>query len=128
MKTTLLKILSIAVLTGLFSQQALAQEPGGALKEIADIVASLNHFPSDSDKATLAEISGNENFPQGLRNMADAVANISHSATAEGKAALADIQASADAPDNAKALAGIIANLNHVASDEAKATLAELFP
>lgn len=125
---TISKLFAALALIGLLSQPSLAQEPGDALKQIADIVASLNHFPSDSDKATLAEISGNDGFPQGLRNMADAVANISHSATAEGKAAMAAIESNMDAPEGARALAGIIANINHVASAEAKATLAEMFP
>jgi len=122
------KLFAALALIGLFSQPTLAQEPGDALKQIADIVASLNHFPSDSDKATLAEISGNDSFPQALRNMADTVANISHSATAEGKEAMAAIQANMDAPESARTLAGIIASINHVASADAKATLAELFP
>lgn len=121
------KTLMILALSGLFAQSALAQDADAALKQIADIVASINHFPSDADKATLAQISGNMQLPDQLRGMADAVANISHAASAEGKALMAEIQAGA-APDNAKQLAGIIANLNHVPSDDAKATLAQLFP
>ena len=128
MKSRILKTLSLVALLGLFSQNALAQDAGAALKQISDIVASLNHFPSDADKAALAEISANESLPQGLRNMADTVANISHAASAEGKAAMASIQANDAAPEGAKALAGVIANLNHVASDDAKATLAQYFP
>ena len=38
------KIMLIAVI-GLFSQFSLAQDAGSALKQISDIVASLNHFP-----------------------------------------------------------------------------------
>ena len=125
---TIMKLFAATAVIGLLSQPALAQEPGDALKQIADIVSSLNHFPSDSDKAALAAISGNDGFPQGLRNMADAVANISHAPTAEGKEALAAVQANMDAPESARTLAGIIAGINHVASAEAKATLAELFP
>lgn len=128
MKKTLTRSLMLLMLGGLFSQATLAQEAGDALKTIADIVASLNHFPSDADKATLAEIAGNEDLPQGLRNMANTVANISHAASAEGKEQMAAIQANDQAPDTAKALAGIIASVNHTASAEAKATLAELFP
>lgn len=125
----LTKTLTILALSGLFAQSAMAQgDPmEAALKQIADIVASINHFPSDADKATLAEISGDMQLPEQLRGMADAVANISHAASAEGKALMAEIQ-SGGAPDNAKQLAGIIANLNHVPSDDAKATLAQLFP
>ena len=118
----------LIVVIGLFPQLSLAQGAGGVLKEIADIVASINHFPSDADKTKLMAISDNGNLPQGLRGMATAVATINHSTNAEGKEALARIAASDQAPDRAKALAGIISDLNHVPSDEAKSTLAELFP
>jgi hypothetical protein len=128
MKKTLTRSLMVLLLGGFFSQAALAQNGGAHLKTIADIVASLNHFPSDADKAALAEIVADENLPQGLRNMASTVANISHAASAEGKEQMAAIQASDQAPDTAKALAGIIASVNHTASDDAKSTLAELFP
>ena len=128
MKITLIRKLVAVALIALFSQFSLAQDAGGAIKQIADIVASINHFPSDADKAALADIAGNDALPEGLRNMATAVSNISHAASAEGKAMMASIQASDTAPDRAKSLAGIIASLNHMPSDEAKATLAELFP
>ena len=128
MKITLIRKLVAVALIALFSQFSLAQDAGGAIKQIADIVASINLFPSDADKAALADIAGNDALPEGLRNMATAVSNISHAASAEGKAMMASIQASDTAPDRAKSLAGIIASLNHMPSDEAKATLAELFP
>ena len=128
MKLTLTrKILAIALI-GLFSQFSLAQDNAGSAKQIADIVASLNHFPSDADKATLMAISGNGELAPGVRAMATAVSNIAHSANAEGKEAMAGIQANAQAPDRAKALAGIIASLNHTASADAKAELAQLYP
>jgi hypothetical protein len=128
MKITLIRKLVAVALIALFSQFSLAQDAGGAIKQIADIVVSINHFPSDADKAALADIAGNDALPEGLRNMATAVSNISHAASAEGKAMMASIQANGEAPDRAKSLAGIIASLNHMPSDEAKATLAELFP
>ena len=128
MKITLIRKLVAVALIALFSQFSLAQDAGGAIKQIADIVVSINHFPSDADKAALADIAGNDALPEGLRNMATAVSNISHAASAEGKAMMASIQENGEAPDRAKSLAGIIASLNHMPSDEAKATLAELFP
>ena len=128
MKITLIRKLVAVALIALFSQFSLAQDAGGAIKQIADIVASINHFPSDADKAALADIAGNDALPEGVRNMATAVSNISHAASAEGKAMMAGIQANGEAPDRAKSLAGIIASLNHMPSDEAKATLAAMFP
>lgn len=124
----LARSLIILTLGGFFSQASMAQEAATALKAIADIVVSLNHYPTDADKAALAEIEGNTDLPQGVRDMASTVANISHSASDEGKERMAQIQANEQAPDRAKQLAGIIANINHMASDGAKATLAELYP
>ncbi len=123
----MIKKLVLVLTLGLFSQFAMA-DAASAIKEVADIVASINHFPSEEDKAKLATISADETLPPGLRAMAKAVANISHAATAEDKAAMAAIQENDAAPDMAKALAGIIAGINHVPSAEAKATLANLFP
>ncbi len=128
MKLTLTKKLTVIALIGLFSQFSLAQDAGAALKDIADIVVSLNHFPSDADKAKLMVIADNGDFPQGVRDMATTVANISHSANAEGKEAMARIVANDQAPDRSKTLAGIIADLNHMASADAKSSLGNLFP
>ena len=130
MKITLIRNLVAVALIGLFTQFSAAQEANnmGALKEVADIVASINHFPSDADKAALANISGNEALAQGVRDMATAVANIAHAANAEGKEAMARIQANESAPVSAKALAASIASFNHMLSDEEKAALTQMFP
>ena len=120
--------ITIIAIVGLFSQFSMAQDNAGAIKDVADIVASINHFPSDADKARLMAISGNDSLFEGIRAMATAVSNISHAANADGKAAMAALQAMDQLPDRAKALAGIIGSFNHMASDEGKATLAELFP
>ncbi|MEQ8953455.1 MAG: hypothetical protein RL120_04915 [Gammaproteobacteria bacterium] len=125
---TIMKLCTVLAALSLFSHSAMAQQTGGALKTIADIVASINHTPSDSDKAALAEIAGNDGFPEGLRDMANAVAGFNHAASDDAKADLAAIQADGQAPDRAKALAGIIASMNHRASDDDKAQLAQLFP
>ena len=124
MKKALIRQLAIFTFAGLFTQFALADNHNPtAFREIAGIVASINHFPSDADRAKLTEIAADESIAEPLRVMATAVANISHSATAEGKAAMAAIQGS-EVPDRAKGLAGIIANLNHVPSDADKASIA----
>ncbi len=130
MKNNIAKLILMLGAFSLFSQLAVAQTDANsvAAKQVADIVASLNHFPSDADKVTLASISGNTGLAQGVRDMATAVANIQHSATAEGKSAMAALQASADIPERGKALAGVIASINHTASADAKAQLAQLFP
>jgi hypothetical protein len=125
MKFEITKKIAVIVFIGLFSQFSMADN-ASAMREIAGIVATLNHFPSDADKAKLAAISADDSIAQGLRDMATAVANISHGANDEGKAAMARIIANDQAPDAAKSLAGIIANISHMPSDEAKATLASI--
>ena len=117
----------LIVLVGLFSQFTMADNASSA-KEIADIVASLNHFPSDADKEALMAISSDDSLGEGVRAMATAIATFAHSANDEGKAAMAMIQSNDEAPDRTKELAGIIAGITHTASADAKATLAELFP
>ena len=127
--TNLRKLLLVAAI-GLFSHFALAQDNANAaaVKQIADIVVGLSHFPSEADLATLDQITGNAELAQGVRDIADTVANIEHSANEEGKGAMEAIQANAQVPEQAKVLAGIIANFSHSASDDAKTQLAQLFP
>ena len=126
---TLQKIVLVAAI-GFFPQFSIAQNEANAaaVKEVADIVASLNHFPSDDDLATLDAIIANSALAQGIRDMANAVASIEHSATEEGRGAMESIQANAQAPERAKVLAGIIANISHTASADDKMKLADLFP
>jgi len=120
--------ITIIAIVGLFSQFSMAQDNASAIKEVADIVASINHFPSDADKDRLMAISDDDSLFDGIRAMATAVSNFAHAANADGKAAMASLQAMDQIPDRAKALAGIIGNMNHTASADAKATLGELFP
>lgn len=135
MKIKTIRKLTAVTLIALFSQFSLAQGQGAggtdeatmsAGMQLVDILASINHFPSDADKAVLVGIAGNDALPEGLRNMATVVSNINHAASAEGKAMMTSMQASDAVPEPAKLLAGIIANFNHMASPEAKATLATL--
>jgi hypothetical protein len=99
-----------------------------ALKQIANIVADLNHFPSDADMTALDEIMGNSGISQTVLIMADTVANIEHAANEEGKGAMAAIQASSLTSDEAKVLAEVIENVSHSASADAKKMLTQAFP
>lgn len=130
MNITILRKFIFVTAIGLFSQFATAQSDGNAaaLKLIADIVVSLNHFPSNDDLETLDQIIANSGLTQGVRAMANAVASIEHVANEEGRGEMEVIQNNAQAPDRTKALAGIIESFSHGASDDAKAQLAQLFP
>ena len=121
----LTKKLAVTAVALLFTQFATADNHNPtAFREIAGIVASMNHFASDADKAKLAEIAANESIAVNLRTMATTVASINHTTSAEGKAAMAAIQNDGNAQEVGRTLAGIIANFNHMASDADKATIA----
>lgn len=126
MKSTLIRKIIGVILLGAFSQFSMADNVSSAT-EIAGIVASMNHFASDADKAKLMVIAADDSLAGAVRTMATAVTNIAHAANAEGKAAMATLAANDQAPDRARALAGVIGNFNHMASADDKAKLTELF-
>lgn len=110
---------------GLFSQFSLA-DAASAQKSIAGILAGMNHFASDAQKAELASIAGDDSSGRGMQMIATAVSNIQHAATDEGKASMNQIIGYERASAEAKALAEIVLGFSHTASAEAKAALAKL--
>lgn len=125
MKSSIIKKFMAIVMIGLFTQVSLADNASAA-KTIAGVLASLNHFPSDADKAALMAVANDDSNGQGFRMIATAVSNIAHSATAQDKEVMNRIIASERATAPAKALAEIVLGINHVASDDAKAKLAAM--
>jgi len=125
MKPGIIKILLVVGAVTIFSQISVA-DPASAQKAIANIVAGINHFPSDAQKQQLQAIADDESAGSSMQVIASAVINIQHAANAEGKAAMAQIIVDGEAPDSAKALAKIVMAFNHVASAEAKEILAGL--
>ncbi|PCJ25097.1 MAG: hypothetical protein COA96_08110 [SAR86 cluster bacterium] len=125
MKFELIKKMTVIASIGLFSQFALA-DAASAQKTIAGIVAGMNHFPSDAEKAQLVEIAGDENSGRGMQMIANAVINIQHAANAEGKTAMQQIIDYPQASASAISLAQVVLGFNHMASAEAKETLAGL--
>ncbi len=122
MKSLTTKLLVVAV-ASVFSQFALA-DAASAQKTIAGILAGMNHFPSDAQKAELMAISSDESSGRGNQLIASAVHDIQHAPTAEGKAAMQQIIDYPQAPAETKALAKVVLEFNHMASADAKAVLA----
>ena len=122
MKPTLIsKLLVFAAVCSL--SQFAAADTDAAVKSVAGILANMNHFASDADKAALMAISADEANGRGIRLVATAVHNIQHAAPAGDKEAMAGVVASDMARADVKSLAGIVTGFNHMASAEAKATL-----
>lgn len=96
-----------------------------AIKTMAGIMMGLNHYPSDSEKATLQGIvDGNASAAE--KACATAMINLQHSATAADKKKLGDIIADDSTPGPVRAMAKIIANLNHMPSGDDKKVLKDL--
>jgi hypothetical protein len=122
MKVKMIRKALLVLVLGTIGQFAFAQ--ADAAKTIADIVASVNHFPSAEQKATLEAISQNSANSAAIQTIAKAVHDMQHSATGEHKAMLETIAADASATSAEKELAAIAAGFTHMANDETKARLA----
>ncbi len=125
-----LKTLIVLASIGMFSHFAAAQSSAdsAAMKQIAQVVSNLNHFPSDDDFEILDSIIASSDVSNEVRMMADTVANIEHSANEEGKGAMESIAGNESLSEQARSLAVIIGNLTHTASAAAKEQLAAMFP
>lgn len=113
---------TLILCSGLLAQPALA---GNAIGTMAGIVMSLQHFPSDADKAALNAIATGE-ASASEKTVARAIAGISHKVSAEDKAKLEAIAADDAEPADLRTLARVVAGINHVPSAEDKAALAGL--
>ncbi len=90
---------------------------------IANVLVSLNHFPTDDDKAALQALVDDDNVGPAFKAVANAVIGIAHQASDDGKAALNRVIEAANADPRAKSLAEIVMGINHTAGDEARAAL-----
>ena len=96
-----------------------------AVATMAGIVMTLQHFPSDADKATLATIAGSD-ASASVKAVANAIAAIRHSVSADDRATLEAIAADQAEPDDLRALARVVAGINHMPSADDKAALMAL--
>lgn len=99
---------------------------GGAIQTMARITLSLNHFPSDDDKAELQDIIDSDDSTEDEADIAMAIADIQHKVSKKDAARLADIINDDSAEAEARELAGIVLRINHSAGDKDKAALSAL--
>jgi len=107
-------------ITQVLVSQAFAEENN--IKTMAHIMINLNHYPSDSEKETLRQISLKSTNSY-EKTMATAMMNLEHAATAEDKKNLSKILQDDAAPEDVKTLAKIIHDLNHKPSADDKKKL-----
>lgn len=120
----------VLVLTGI--SMTLILSPGvvlaadGAIQQMAQIAMSLNHYPSDDDKATLKGIIDSDDSTDEEADIAMAIANIEHKVVEKDTERLTDIVDDETAGADARELAGILLRINHSPSDQDKMALAAL--
>jgi hypothetical protein len=118
-------VLTGIAITSLFSTGIVLADDA-AIKTMARITMSLNHFPSDDDKATLKGIIDSDDSTEEAADIATAIANIEHKVLEKDTDRLEDIIGDDSAGADARTLASILLRINHAPSDEDKTTLAAL--
>lgn len=118
------------VLTGigislLFSSWVVLADDG-AIQTMARITMSLNHYPSDGDKAELQGIIDSDDTTDNEADIAMALANFEHKVTNDDTERLTDIINDDSTRDEVRKLASIVLHINHTPSAEDKAALAAL--
>jgi hypothetical protein len=104
--------------------QAIAGEDN--IETMAQIMLKLNHYPSDTEKETLRQITLSSTSSKDEKTMANAMINLEHSATAEDKKKLSAIVKDDSASEDVRTLAQIIHDVNHKPSAEDKKKLENL--
>ena len=97
-----------------------------ATKEIAMVIASMNHFPTDEQKESLQYIKMDKDNSASVQTIAGALINFKHQASAEDKAMLEKIAANSEATDAERQLASILMNIQHKPDPNALAKLKEI--
>ena len=118
-------VLTGIAITSLFSTGIVLADDA-AIKTMARITMSLNHFPSDDDKATLKGIIDSDDSTEEAADIATAIANIEHKVLEKDTDRLKGIIGDDSAGADARTLASILLRINHAPSDEDKTTLAAL--
>ncbi len=97
-----------------------------AIRTMARITMSLNHYPSDEDKAALKAIVDSDDSSEEEASIAMALSNMQHKVSEKDAERLADIVDDETSDAAARQLAGILLGINHAPGADDKAALAKL--
>lgn len=111
MKST--NIVSIIACFVLLMISSLAFADAAATRTMADITIKLNHYPSDSEKQTLATIASSDDSSESEIAVATALSNMKHQVAAGDKEKLHSIIVDDSVPEELRALASILISINH---------------
>ena len=99
---------------------------GSAIQEMASIMMTLHHFPTDSEKDTLKKIIDDSSTSQDERTIASALMHMHHTVTDDDRVKLMDIANNDKAPVADRKEAGILSHMEHKATANDKVELEKL--
>jgi len=111
MRKTIGSLLVLPVL--LWTAMPIASASDSAISTMAGIVMHLNHYPSDSEKQTLANIIQDEHATAGEKALAGALMRMRHSVQGSDAAALQDLTSNKQASHDERKLAEILLGITH---------------
>jgi len=119
---------AIAVLTVVTSsaQGPATQADGTNVRTMAGILATLNHYPSDTDKKSLQAIVDDKTAGANEKTLAQAMINVQHTVSPADKSKVEAVVKDATASASLKTLASVLVGLNHTPSAAEKESLAKL--
>jgi hypothetical protein len=119
--TALIVALAIAVPLG-----AAPAAASKAVKTMAGILATVNHFPTDDQKKTLTALENEPATTADEKVLIQALVTMQHSISAADKPKVEAIASDEKAPAETRSLAAILGRFLHMANADDKATLQKL--
>lgn len=103
-----------------------AAEESKAVKTIAGILMTVNHFPSDDQKKTLTALAAESTTTADEKVLIQALVGMQHSINAADKPKVEEVLKDPKASEGVKTIAGILDKFLHTASAADKETLKKL--
>jgi len=125
MRNRLYLIPMLLLMVVAFAQPARAQQ-SKAVKTVATMLLTLNHFPNDAQKKELQALADDKTTTAQEKVIIQAVAGLQHSVNAADKPKLDALMKDPAASASVKTLAGILSKFLHMATDADKAELKKL--
>jgi hypothetical protein len=118
--------ISVLLVASVVAARPVAAQQRDAVKTMAGILLTVNHFPDDAQKKTLQDLAAQSTTTASEKVLIAALVGLQHSVPAADKPKLQAIAEDERAPESVRSLATILGRFLHMASDEDKATLEKL--
>jgi len=125
MRKSLLFVAALTLLGLSFATPIAAQE-SKAVKTMAGILVTVNHFPNDEQKKTLQAVAAESTTTAQEKVLIQAMLSMQHSVTEAEKPKVAAVAKDEKASAGARTIAGILERFLHTASEADKAALKKI--